>query len=362
MLTNNRILIEKLEPLPALMCAQRRAEKCIPTEEDFIRSNINSFGNEIGQTTNWITSMFEVQAQFPEDSKEYLELDYRIKCGQLYQQNAIDKAKGIVCKPMPRSWHDRYEAGRIKDEEIRDFYRSIVADKKPYFMCYIYPTLMKQYKNYIKKVNSNSLRRFGLSLDDLLRLDESSLDEEKAAFVKYYNYSLPVGTNDCIMNKICRRFEEEFDGIISKKTSEEIFDYTVMKSTTKYKLSQYYKIMKIYEEYNQKIRSLAIVRNDKKLDLIERQSLMSTINHSFIKDCSSICSNEDELCNIVLDMCYRKKSTKRFAWTLCSSIIVRNLLERNEYTIQFPQYDCCGDIDYSGNKFKIVKKKVGVKI
>lgn len=89
MLTDNRVLVEKLEPLPALMCAQRRAEKCIPTEEDFIKSNISSFGNEIGQTTNWITSMFEVQSWFEEGSKEYNELEYRIRCGQLYQQNAI---------------------------------------------------------------------------------------------------------------------------------------------------------------------------------------------------------------------------------------------------------------------------------
>lgn len=89
MLTDNRVLVEKLDPLPALMCAQRRANKCIPTEQDFIVTNINSFGNEIGQTTNWITSMYEVQSRYEKGSKEYEMLDYRIKCGQLYQQNTI---------------------------------------------------------------------------------------------------------------------------------------------------------------------------------------------------------------------------------------------------------------------------------
>lgn len=89
MLTDNPVLVRKLKPLPALMCAQRRAEKTIPTDEDFVRSNIDSFGNDIGQTTNWITSMFDVRAGFPADSKEYKELTYRIQCGQLYQQNAI---------------------------------------------------------------------------------------------------------------------------------------------------------------------------------------------------------------------------------------------------------------------------------
>ena len=134
MLSDNRILVEKLEPLPALMCAQRKAAKTIPTEDDFVRSNIESFGNDIGQTTNYITSMFEVRSHYPKGSVEYDTLSYRIRCGQLYQQNAIDKAKGIICKPMPRTWHDRHAANKIEDDELRDFYRSIVADKKPYFM------------------------------------------------------------------------------------------------------------------------------------------------------------------------------------------------------------------------------------
>lgn len=45
------------------------------------------FGNEIGSTTNKITSMYDVRAGFPVGSLEYEILSYRIKCGQLYQQN-----------------------------------------------------------------------------------------------------------------------------------------------------------------------------------------------------------------------------------------------------------------------------------
>lgn len=87
MLTDNRILVERQMEQPALMCAQRKADKKISTDDDFIRSNIESFGNDIGRTTNWITSMFEVQSHFEKGSREYNALAYRIRCGQLYQQN-----------------------------------------------------------------------------------------------------------------------------------------------------------------------------------------------------------------------------------------------------------------------------------
>lgn len=88
--TDNRVLVECHKQLPALMCAQKKAKKCIPTEEDIIRSNIASFGDDIGKITNHITSMFDVIAQYDKGSPEYEALDYRIKCGQKYQQDAID--------------------------------------------------------------------------------------------------------------------------------------------------------------------------------------------------------------------------------------------------------------------------------
>lgn len=89
MLTDNRILVSKAKRLPTLMCVQRKAEKIVPTENDFVRANINSFGNDIGRITNFVTSMYDVRTRFPDGSREREILDYRIMCGQLFQQNAI---------------------------------------------------------------------------------------------------------------------------------------------------------------------------------------------------------------------------------------------------------------------------------
>ena len=86
-LTDNEVLVRKHRELPALMCAQNTAQKIIPTEKDFIESNIAGFGNDIGKITNRITSMYEVMSKFDEDSEEYRMLDYRICCGQLIQQD-----------------------------------------------------------------------------------------------------------------------------------------------------------------------------------------------------------------------------------------------------------------------------------
>ena len=60
------------------------------TEEAVKVTNKNGMGNKVGVITNRVTAMMEVQARFKPDSREYKELEYRISCGQLYQQDELD--------------------------------------------------------------------------------------------------------------------------------------------------------------------------------------------------------------------------------------------------------------------------------
>lgn len=360
MLTDNDVLVRKLKPQPALMCAQRKAEKRISTDEDFIRSNIESFGNDIGQTTNWITSMFEVRSHFNPESKEYKELSYRIRCGQLYQQNAIDKAKGIICKPMPKSWHDRHTVNKIEDDDTKRFYRSIVADKKPYFMRYIYPSLMKQYNTYIKNTIRNALREFQMTVDEMMSMPFENLSERQRDFLRYYSYRMPVGVGNCIMNKICRRFEQEFDGHIGRHNASVKFDYTIMKSGNEYSTSQFYAVKRLYEDYNKRLQNYMVFADYERVDECDSIFEISTMNSDFRRECSSVCPNEQTLCDIILDICYSKNSTKKFAWSMCGETIIHNLLSKNNFTISFPVIDTDGDITYSGEKYSLKTKKIEV--
>lgn len=360
MLTDNPVLIRNIRSQPALMCEQRKAVKKVPTEEDFIRSNIDSFGNDIGAITNRITSMYEVRSHFEPGSREYETLSYRIRAGQQNQQNSIDRAKGIICKPMPQTWYDRHACNTIEDEDTKCFYRSIVADKKPYFMRYIYPALMKQYNTYIKNTKINALREFRMTVDELLALPYSELTDQQKDFLRYYGYRMPVGTGDCLMNKICRRFEEEFDGHIKKHNSAINFDYTIMRGDAEYSKSQASAIKRLHEEYNKRLQNYKVFTSYERADRTEYAASLEVIDNTFRMECDEICPNEDALCNILLDMCYTKNSTRKFVWSMCSSIIIHNLLERNDGLISFPALNPEGDIQYGGNRYSMESKRVEV--
>jgi len=89
-LTDNKVMLESLPETKTIYCVQRNATKVIPTEEALIASNLASFGDDIGKTTNKVTAMYDVQSVYDVDSDEYKILEYRIMSGQNYQQNAID--------------------------------------------------------------------------------------------------------------------------------------------------------------------------------------------------------------------------------------------------------------------------------
>jgi len=360
--TDNSILVGCHKQLPALMCAQRKAKKCVPSEEDIIKSNIVSFGDDIGKITNHITSMFDVIAQYDPGTREYEVLDYRIKCGQKFQQDSIDKAKGIISKPMPKGWYDR-AAAKGNDEDDADavqFNLKIAADKKPYFMRYIYPTLMRQYNTYISNTNKKALREFRMTMEELLERERvGELTKEEAEFLHYYRVKVPVGTHDCVMNRICRRFEDEFDGYIARHNSDIEFDYTIMKSGAEYSQTQYNTIFRLYEAYNKRVQDYMQYARKERLDEEEHTNLRFVMIQDFRRECQIACSNKNQLCDILLDMCYQKEGSKQFVWDMAGDDIIEALLKNNNGCISFPVHDENGDIAFGGEMFTFVTKQIG---
>lgn len=74
---------------------------------------------------------------------------------------------------------------------------------------------------------------------------------------------------------------------------------------------------------------------------------------NFRQRCAEICSNEEQLCNIVLDMCYKNNKSKQFAWDICGTQIIENLLNKKDRKLHFPVMDENGSIEFGGKRFRI---------
>lgn len=359
--TDNPILIEKCRNLKAINCIQKKAEKVKITENDLIKANKNGFGNNVGVITNRITAMFSVQSQFSSESEEFKMLDYRIMCGQCIQQGEIDKIKGIVAVPMSKNWYDN-KANKIlpnDTEEIiekKKIYARIVADKKPYFFIYIYPQLRKKYRKFISDANMKCLIQFKCDLETLL--NKSYKTDEEKDFIEWYYKFIPVEIHNCTMNRLCRIVEEEFNGYVSSVKKSKEFDYSIMKSNCGYDKTIYYNIKKVYEDYLQQLKKISIDVNTFRLDNDEINFKRIECIENYKRKCESICSNKYELCDIMLDICYKTEKSKKFVWDICGDVIIENLLNKNDNYFSYYKYDENGNIEFSGERYVKIKERI----
>lgn len=318
--TNNKVLLNKHIVLPAIQCVQRNAEKIIPTEEDIILSNLNGMDNKVGSITNKVTNMKEVQSRFQKGSDEYKEMEYRMECGQLYQQNELDKIKGIVFKPMPRKWYS------IKDCET-EFDKTLCANRKPYFFIYIYDYVKKEYNDYIKLNQNKCIKTFGIKLEELLSKENKTKEEED--FIYWYNRKMPIGFGDCSMNKICNYVEQEFDKYKSSLKSNGMFDYNLLKVKRRCTEEHRNKLFELSQEYVKKISQFKVNKNEDLLDQEDEDFFNNRDNfkNHYYNIAKEICPNDEERMNICLDLCYGYKNNRQFCWDIVGELIIKRLEE-----------------------------------
>lgn len=362
MTTNNPYVIKGVErdSLP-IVCVQGSASKELPTEKGFIKANKNSFGSDIGSITNRGTSMYDMLANFEKGSKEYNELLYRLICIQDYQQNSIDKSKGCLARPMPKEWYE-WKPNKVLEgdsEEIikeKEFNQRILADKKPYFFIYNYPTLKKEYRDYFKPNDQTCRVKFGIGLQELMFKKYKT--EQEIKFLDNFKKEAPVSMANSTMNKIAWIIEEHYMNTKFDFHIED-FDCGKLKSDVEYSMTMYNRVAKLKEEYDLSVKESIKASIKNREHSIDTNELKTVLLDYFKEQAFEICNDEKVLCNIVVDMCYKNSNkSKQFAWSICGEQMIENLLNHHNRKISYPTQDENGDIQYKGLKFKMEEIEV----
>lgn len=317
--TNNNVLLRRHKKLPAILCIQRNVEKIFPTEEDILRTDRDAMGNRVGSITNRVTAMMEVQSHFNPDSEEFKELSKRIECGQLYQQNEIDKIKGIVAKPMPDYWYLPLACGEDQ------FLRSICVNKRPYFMTYVYADYRVQYRDYLKMCNKSCYEQFDCSIEELQNKKKKTKAEKD--FIKFYEYKNPFGMGPCAMNRICYYIEQEFEGIVPKLKKQSSFDYRLIKYDGFQSDEMLCQLTELCEDYTLAVKKY---KENKKHDIEDKeqgQNNRVVMKSYYRQEAKKICPDDHLRMNTILDITYMYNGNKQFCWDCVGALIVARLKE-----------------------------------
>lgn len=348
-------------------CIQYKAAKKAVTEEDVITANKLGFGSKIGQITNRITCMTSLMANYTEEDEEYKILKYRTQCGQAQQQAEIDKAKGILPNPMPKSWYD-YHANKIdyvndsdEEKERKELYQTICAHKKPYFFSFNYLSLKSDYDKYMANIELKSQSMFKMKYTDLKKKEEKTAEEQQ--FIQWAENRMPLDMSPCIMNRICWAVEREMEAL--QLIPRENFDSSMIKSGYNYSPVLFRAISNEYKHYKKFISSFIkqkkteyYVNEDNEND--EGYDDIDQLREQFAEKCYNLCPNQYELCDILVDLCYKSRNDKDIVWFVCGDVIIDNLLKNNNDNMYYPQkVSSDGEFWCGGHQFVMKKIRIG---
>lgn len=358
--TDNRVLLDKWRDEPAILCVQKKGQKCVITPENLAQSNKNGFGDAIGAVTNRVTAMYDILVKFPNDSEQYKTMEYRIRCGQHAQQGCIDKIKGIKVKPMPKEWYDWHSVIVTEEDDENTIAkktknRELLTDKKPYFMRFIYPDLNVEVGKYITAARPQSVFITGLSLDELLEKEAEDLNEIEKNYLKNYYSFLPVSDTRSTMNRLCHSVEKELKKIGEISDDKTTYFASMLKSVDNASIPAKSKkqLAALYAEYCKE--SELLMKAD--CDAEEKAELTSILQEDYWRKCVEICPDPKQLCDALIEICYMSNKSKKFVWDMCGEQIIENLLNRHgSYT--YYVIDKNGEVEYHGKKYRKVTRSI----
>lgn len=256
---------------------------------------------------------------------------------------------------MQKSWYVLSECQQ-KDEytdeynEKMKFYEKICAHKKPYFFGYNYSSLMKEYRETTNRAVTNARQKFRMELDDMLSAYENnkSLPEEQRIFIERFLHSLKLDSSKSTCNMICWEVENMFDVKAGFSTNKADL-YSLVRRNEECSPFLLDKIIKLCKKSEQKRAikcAIGFLLNNQESEYDEEYS---NVDYDMVDILSEVCNNEEQLCDLILDYCYKYNGSKEILWNVCGETIFKRLSQNN--TLSYPIVDPNGDFEVQGKKY-----------
>lgn len=259
---------------------------------------------------------------------------------------------------MPKMWYDIHSVVPKDDDDDYTVKRKtsnkeIIADKKPYFMIYVYPQLRREVRRFVKTASKSCRSQFGLKLEELLEAPDKT--EQQEEFVKWYYKRFPAFDENGVMNRLCHYVEREFNGFL-QSVKDKKYPYRKLLAGSRFDTGYIGKenmdrIKELFRQYKEAMQSISVDVNKERIDPGELTNKKYFLDEWFVRECDTVCVSKEWQCDILLKLCYSTETSKRFVWKMCGEQIVRNLLSKNKQYSYFVA-DGLGDTVYGGNRYK----------
>jgi hypothetical protein len=366
---NHPVFMEKRAGgLPILYSPKKAPKEIIESSfgENVTSAQYRSFGTKIGFITNVGSSMYSLLSNYPKGSKEYSTILGRLKYFRILQGEEIDSAKtGNSQNYFPEHFVKYKKIGDdVPDDRRKDmeYNNSILGNKRPAFMRWLYPEYQRKYKNEMSVFNGASQTRWSLPFQELLLLNKKDRSDEQEKLVQRYYKSSFFIENNSPMNRLSRVVSDSISAIGTRGNKlDSNFDFEVYLSKNYHSPSKrnIEKMLILLKEYRSLKRSLRYKNahdEDNIFDNVEQIS--SHINR---RAYLTITSNAEELGDLAVYVSYKvsNKSSRSFVWGCFGDEIVENMIQkRGVRFVRVPHRSKDGHINYLWAEYSIFNESI----
>ena len=328
---------------------KRVAEKRFVSQDELWDTDIKGFFSNVGLSTNISSTYHTLKNNFDENSDERLELEKRLIILRMLQGEFIDKAKnGGKALEIPSDWINWRKQLESESDDEWQMKMGLLADRRPLFTRYLYKSYWKTYKDEMSVYHAESMMKFGIPFETLLTMTDRTEDEQD--LVNRYSSRSFFIRNDSVMNRISEHMLTSVSDALRKNYSNE-YDYRVLLSEAEHQITsdEISKMQSLMKRYNAMRHSLRH-GDPEKYKTVE--SIIARIRNMAF---SEISSNEQELANIAVVLCYGvlSSNSRSFAWNVFGEGIIQNLLSKSDKHVMLPVLDDEGKIEYLYSKYSL---------
>ena len=332
------------------------------TEEDLYKADLMAFGSEIGAITNKSTSMYAMLPLYEPDSEQYKELERRLIMTRVAQGNAIDKAKGVKTKQFPKHWANYQRISPDDTDEIKErkeFFNSILVEKKPYFFKYLYKDSRNAYSKFLKEEESYR-KIYGIDFDTVMNKPKEERTKEEQYYVDSYWYRNPLIESDCEMNRICKYLESvDFEIKKNIQSLDNSIYKLYMKDNIEFNQARYNKVKQAVKSFFKYIKDDMYMSDyiESARYLPEEENIVFNKYDAFKENMNLVCSNTIELTNYLVLLFYTELQSynKDVLWKCYGKTMFTNVLDKSSKHIMIPHLDDKGEYSYLFDNYNIVE-------
>lgn len=361
--TDNEIILNNIVPDQNVITYDKvSAPNQKLNRTNILKTDLRSFDSKVGSITNYSTTFISMLANFKVNSPEYNELISRIKLLRRYIGDSIDQAKCIKMKPFPSEWKKRLYINEEDTAEVKKekyYHNSLVANRKPYFMIYIYDKIRDEYREYKKNSDRACKEKFGLSLNQLLSKDDKT--KQEMYYVSDFYRRMPVIKNQSVMNMLCNMIERidfKYKKLSNEENNAEMMELLTTINFTPEEVTLN-KLVVLYDKFKKKrhFKYKNNIMNQIGFEGVqddENENYMNDFYDEIRNEAFAICPNAQELSNYLVYITYSlfPNEPKEFTWSIGIEGILETLQEKSDMNIEIPMPDVNGE-DYLGKRYSL---------